>query len=169
MTFKKNPVSLIIVFCLFSVTAVFAQDVNKPNLTAIGGEEKEISLGSMDPNTGFDFLMQLTTRGAAIEKVTFSKFTNLNGKNPQPLEILAPATKPDGSEVLSMENQSLILPDFGLQLPLNKLQWNVLDVVKDDGKETAVFEAIIKDKTTGQNLLKMTKTYQISAGVYDLR
>jgi YidC/Oxa1 family membrane protein insertase len=169
MTFKKNPVSLIIVFCLFCISAASGADANNPNLTAVGGEEKEISLGSLDPNTGFDFLMQLTTQGAAIEKVTFSKFTDLNRKNPQPLEILAPAVKPDGSEVLSMENQSLILPDFGLQLPLNKLQWNALDVVKDDGKETAVFEAIIKDKTTGQNLLKLTKTYQISPGIYDLR
>ena len=134
MTFKKNPVSLIIVFCLFCVSAVSGADANNPNLTAVGGEEKKISLGSMDPNTGFDFLMQLTTRGAAIEKVTFSKFTDLNRKNPQPLEILAPAVKPDGSEVLSMENRSLMLPDFGLQLPLNMLQWNALDVVKDNDK-----------------------------------
>jgi YidC/Oxa1 family membrane protein insertase len=165
----KNISILTIVFWWSLSAIAFAQDANKPNLTAIGGEEKQVSLGSLDPNTGFEFLLQLTTRGAAIEKVTFSNFTDLNRENPQPLEILAAAVRPDGSEVLSMENQAVVLPDFGLKLPLNKLQWNALDIVKDDGNETAVFEAFIKDKTTGQNLLKLTKTYQVSAGIYDLR
>jgi hypothetical protein len=153
---------------LFAANAI-AQDINKPNLTAIGGDKKQISLGSLDPNTGFEFLLQLTTRGAAIEKATFSNFTDLSRKNPQPLEILAPAVRPDGSEVLSMENEALVLPDYQIQLPLNKLQWNALDVVKNDGNETAAFEAIIKDKTSGQSLLKLTKIYQVTAGIYDLR
>jgi YidC/Oxa1 family membrane protein insertase len=167
MNFKRILVLTIAFWWLFYDTT-YAQDANT-NLTAVGGSPEIITLGSLDPNTGFDFLLELTARGAAIEKITFTNFTDLNRKNPQPLEILAPAIKSDGSEVLSMENEMLFLPDFGLQLPLNKLQWNALDVVRDDGNETAAFEAFIKDKTTGQTLLKLTKTYQVSAGIYDLR
>lgn len=165
----KTVSALAIILLSLLTNKVTAQDVNKPNLTATGGEEKQVSLGSLDPNSGYKYLLQLTTRGAAIEKATFSGFTDLNRKTPQPLEILSPAARPDGSEALSMENESLFLPDFGLQLPLNKLQWNVLETVKNDGNESAVFEAIIKDKTTGQSLFKLTKTYQVSAGIYDLR
>jgi YidC/Oxa1 family membrane protein insertase len=170
MNFKNVAKLIAVAVCLLcAIPLCYAQDVNKPNLTAIGGEEREISLGSLDPNTGFKFLLQLTTRGAAIEKATLSNFTDLNRTNPQPLELLSAAVKSDGSEVLSMENEALILPDFGLQLPINKLQWNALDVTKNDGNETAVFEAIIKDKNTDLPLIKLTKTYQVSAGIYDLR
>jgi YidC/Oxa1 family membrane protein insertase len=136
--------------------------------TAIGGPARDVTLGSLDPNTGFKFLLELTSRGAAISKATLSEFDDRNYKDHQPLVLLSPAIKPDGSQVFSMENQLLTLDDLHLQLPLDKLNWNALDVTKDDGRETAVFEATIKDKATDQPVIKLTKMYHVTAGIYHL-
>ena len=95
------------------------------------GPRKDITLGSLDPNTGFKFLLELTSRGAAISKATLSEFDDRNYKNLQPLVLLSPAAKPDGSQVFSMENQALVLTDQQLQLRLDKLDWKSLDVTKD--------------------------------------
>ena len=77
----KTVSALAIILLSILTNKVTAQDVNTPNLTATGGEEKQVSLGSLDPNSGYKYLLQLTTRGAAIEKATFSGFTDLNRKN----------------------------------------------------------------------------------------
>ena len=68
-----------------------------------------------------------------------------------------------------MANRALVLPDLQLQLPLDKLDWNTSDVIKDqNGSETVRFEAVIKDKTTGKPVIKLTKTYRVTAGIYHL-
>jgi YidC/Oxa1 family membrane protein insertase len=136
---------------------------------ALGGPAKDVTLGSLDPNTGFKFLIELTSRGAAISKATLSEFDDRNYKNHQPLVLLSPTTKPDGSQAFSMQNQLLVLDDLHLQLRLDKLDWITSDVeTSDDGSQTAHFEAIIKDKATEQPVIKLTKTYRVRAGVYDL-
>ena len=156
-------------FCLFTANAVgdetpSLQPAPVTGFSAVGGPEKTITLGSLDPNSGFKFLLDLTTRGASIEKATLSEFDDLNRKTP--LVLLSAVTRPDGSKALSMGNQSLVLTDSKSQLPLDKLDWNALDVVKNDGRQTAVFEATIKDKTTGEPVIKLTKTYLVQAGIY---
>jgi YidC/Oxa1 family membrane protein insertase len=135
-------------------------------LSAVGGAPKTLTLGSLDPNTGFKFLLELTTKGAAISKATLSEFDELDNKNP--LVLLSAVTSPDGPQIFSMENQAFVLTDSQLKLPLNKLDWNALDVSKDDSRETVAFEAIIKNKVTGQPIVKLTKTYRVTAGLYDL-
>jgi YidC/Oxa1 family membrane protein insertase len=110
--------------------------------------------------------VELTTKGAAISKATLSEFDELDKKNP--LVLLSAATGPDGPQIFSMENQGLVLTDSQLQLPLNKLDWNSLDVSKSDGVESAAFEAIIKNKATSEPVIKLTKTYRVTAGLYDV-
>jgi YidC/Oxa1 family membrane protein insertase len=156
-------------FCLFTANAVgdetpSLQPAPVTGFAAVGGPAQNFTLGSLDPNTGFKFLLDLTTRGASIEKATLSEFDDLNRKNP--LVLLSAVTRPDGSKAFSMGNQSLVLTDSKSQLPLDKLDWNALDVVKDDGRQTAVFEATIKDKATGEPIIKLTKTYIVQAGIY---
>ena len=41
------------------------------------GESKSIMLGSTDPKSGFKFQLELTSKGAAIAKATFSEFDDL--------------------------------------------------------------------------------------------
>jgi YidC/Oxa1 family membrane protein insertase len=172
MTFKNVLFLLAAALCLLDSipagqTDLLALDVNDKDLTAVGGQAKITTLGSLDPNTGFKFLLELTSKGAAISKATLSEFDDRNRENLQPLVLLSPATRPDGSQVFSMANQALVLTNSQLQLRLDKLDWNALDVIKEpDGSETATFEATIKDKTTDSPAIKLIKTYRVRPGMY---
>jgi YidC/Oxa1 family membrane protein insertase len=174
MKFKSVQILTLCILCLFCVLPAYGatdetpsmQPSATPDLSAAGGPAKTLTLGSLDPNTGFKFLVELTTKGAAISKATLSEFDELDKKNP--LVLLSTVTSPDGSQIFSMENQALILTGSKLQLPLNKLDWNALDASKSDGAESAAFEAIIKNKATGEPVIKLTKTYRVTAGLYDV-
>ncbi|MHC4534478.1 MAG: membrane protein insertase YidC [Planctomycetota bacterium] len=144
-----------------------------------------VILGATDPNTenantGFKYQLELSSKGAAIRKVTFSNGPDMQGKatgfddrdhkDPQPLEVLSPIYQADGSEILSMANagfQNDALVQQKLALPLQKLHWKSLGVEKaGDGSQTARFEAIIKIQDTNEQVLKLTKTYKIIPGSY---
>ncbi len=64
-----------------------------------------VTLGSVDPESGFEFELELTSKGAAITRATFSGFDDRDHKDPQPLQILSPIKFYDGSEILSMANR----------------------------------------------------------------
>ena len=158
-------------FPLFATNALSAETSSPQSpptvdFTAVGGPAKTTTLGSLDPNTGFKFLLELTSKGAAISKATLSEFDDRNRENLQPLVLLSPATRPDGSQVFSMANQALVLTDSQLQLRLDKLDWNIPNVITDGGLQTASFEAIIKNKATGEPVIKLTKIYTVKAGDY---
>jgi YidC/Oxa1 family membrane protein insertase len=169
----KTFLTLITCLCLHTVTAIGEEPVKlqpapEANFTAVGGSPRDITLGSLDPNTGFKFLIELTSRGAAISKATLSEFDDRNIKNRQQLVLLATANRPDGTQAFSMANEAFVLADKQLKLRLDKLDWTSLDVKKGDGSETAIFEAIIKDKATGKPAIKLTKTYSVTKGGYDV-
>jgi YidC/Oxa1 family membrane protein insertase len=128
---------------------------------------RTITLGSVDPKSGYKFLVELSSRGAGISKVTFSGFDDCDYKNPKPLTILSAAKDKDGSEVLSLANGSFIFVGPQLQLPLDRLHWKSFDVEKGaDGSQTARFEAIIKVEDTGEPAVKLTKTYKVTPDSY---
>lgn len=163
---------MLIVFCspcviLAAEEASSLQAAPQPSFSAVGGSPKTITLGSLDPNTGFKFLIDLTSRGAAISDAKLSEFDDLDHKNPQPLVILSPTVNIDGTPAFSMATRLLIL-DNQLQLRLDKLDWTAGDVETDNSTEIARFEAIIKDKTTGKPAVKLTKTYRVTPKNYDL-
>ena len=151
-----------------------------PALSADPGPVKTVIIGAADPKTenadkDFKFQLELTSKGAAIRKATFSNGRNYMGdatgfddrdyKDPQPLVILSPVN----NDVMSMANGKLVFLQHQLQLPLDKLHWNSLDVVKGHGgSQTAGFETIIKDLNTGESVLKLTKTYKVTSGSYQL-
>ncbi|MCP4609476.1 MAG: membrane protein insertase YidC [Planctomycetes bacterium] len=131
---------------------------------------KSVTIGSVDPNSGYNFELELSSLGAAIKRATFSGFDDRDYKNPQPLEILSPIYQADGSEILSMANagfQTDALVQQKLALPLQKLHWKSLGVEKaGDGSQTARFETTIKIQDTNEQVLKLTKTYTIIPGSY---
>ena len=132
-----------------------------PDFSAVGGNPKTITLGSLDPNTGFKFMLDLTSHGAGISDAKLSEFGNLDHKNPQPLAILSPTVNLDGTPAFSMATRSLIL-DNQLQFRLDKLDWITSDAeTLQNGLQVARFEAIIKDKTTGKPAIKLIKTYRV--------
>jgi len=132
--------------------------------------DKSVTIGSVDPNSGYNFELELTSLGAAIKRATFSGFDDRDYKNPQPLEILSPIYQADGSEILSMANagfQNDVLVQQKLALPLQKLHWKSLGAEKAaDGSQTARFETTIKIQDTNEQVLKLIKTYTIIPGSY---
>jgi len=146
------------------------------SLEAVGGSAKTIILGAADPNTedpdiGFRYQLELTTKGAAIRRTTFSNgddkgFDDRDYKDPRPLVILSPVKLADGTEILSMANTGFVFVEQKLQLPLNKLHWKSFYVEKDyDGSQTARFEVVIKT-LAGEPVLKLIKTYKVVPGSY---
>ena len=98
---------MLIVFC--STCVILAaeetpalQAAPQPNFSAVGGGPNTITIGSLDPNTGFKFLIDLTSRGAGISDAKLSEFDDLDHKNPKPLVILSPTVNLDGTPAFSM-------------------------------------------------------------------
>ncbi len=163
---------VLIVFCSPCVTLAAEetssmQPAPQPGFSAVGGNPKTITLGSLDPNTGFKFLLDLTSRGAGISNAKLSEFDDRDHKNPQPLAMLSPTVNLDGTPAFSMASRTLTL-DNQLQFRLDKLDWITSDVETDNNAQIARFEAIIKDKTTGQPAIKLIKTYLVSPGIYHI-
>jgi YidC/Oxa1 family membrane protein insertase len=128
---------------------------------------KTITLGSVDPKSGYKYQVEFSTKGGAIRKALFSEFNDRDYKNPQPLIIISPIEESNGNEVLSMANTNFVFVEQQLQLPLNKLDWKSFDAeTADDGSQTARFEAIIKREDTGEPVMKLTKTYRIHRDSY---
>jgi len=135
-------------------------------LVATNAPTKNITLGSTDPRSGFKFEVELTSKGAAINKAIFSEFDDRDYKNPKPLVILSPVKLPDGGEVLSMANKEFVFVQQQLQLSLGKLSWKTGYVEKAaDCSQRVRFEASIKDQL-GKPFVKLTKTYEVTTGSY---
>jgi YidC/Oxa1 family membrane protein insertase len=172
MRFKIILTIILIAFC--SPCVILAADETpsmqpapKPVFSAVGGNPKNITLGSLDANTGFKFLIDITSRGAGISNVKLSEYDNLDRKNPLPLEMLSPTVNLDGTPAFTMATRSLIV-DNKLQFRLDKLDWIAADVETNDGTQIARFEAIIKDKATNQPAIKLIKTYRVTPKIYDI-
>ena len=147
------------------------EEADLVDFSATGGPKKSVTLGSVDPKSGYKFQLELSSKGAAIRKATFSGFDDRDYKNPQPLVILSPIHQADGSEILSMSvtNFGLFLEpksDLLRPFPLEQLSWQSFDVIKgEDGSQIARFQAIIEDDK-GQPVIKLLRTHKITMGSY---
>ncbi len=128
---------------------------------------KSVTLGSVDPKSGFNFQLELSSKGAAIRKATFSGFDDRDYKDPQPLVIISPVQERNGREILTMANMSFVFVQQQLQLLLDRLHWKCFGKeTAGDGSQTARFEAIIKIVGTDEPVVKLIKTYKIIPGSY---
>jgi len=136
---------------------------------ATGGADVDITLGSVEPDSGFKFQLELDSKGAAIRSATFSEFKDRTPEK-APLQFLSPLQTAQGSEILSMATRSLALIDQGRRIRLGQLAWNAPDndkVEATDGSQLASFEATITGPDN-EPLLKLTKTYRVSPETYML-
>lgn len=150
-----------------------------PVLSVENAPSKTFIIGADDPCThdpsqdnSFKLQLELTTRGASIKNAIYANgngngFDDRDPKNPKPFKLLAPIKLADGREMLSMANAALIFDDYGLQLPLDKLNWHCRGIEEaPDGCEKVTFTTEVKDKTSGQALLKLTKTFSLPRDSY---
>ncbi|MCK5472498.1 MAG: YidC/Oxa1 family insertase periplasmic-domain containing protein, partial [Planctomycetes bacterium] len=156
---------LILVSCVVFSGSAFAESEMNYEFIADDAPAKIITLGSTDPESGFEFQLRLTSKGAAIENAVFANFDNCDAQNLQPLMILSPVSE----GVFSMANREFVFVKEQLQLPLHRLNWKSFPVEKGaDGSQKAIFEAVIKNKEDGQSIVKLTKTYKIYPSNYML-
>ena len=129
---------------------------------------RNVTLGSLDPESGFKYQLELSSKGGAIEKAALSEFDDRDYKNPQPLVILSPVSRADGSRILSLANADFVFVRQQLKLALDKLHWKSFDIETGyDGSQTARFETLIKDGA-GKPVLKLDKTYRVMPDSYHL-
>jgi YidC/Oxa1 family membrane protein insertase len=145
------------------------QAVQPSDFHAEGGPAKTILMGSIDPKSGFEFQLKLSSKGAAIKQATFSKFDNRDHKNPQPLVFLSPVRSINGRELLSLANSEFVLVDQQRQFDLDGLSWKSFDKkIEPDGSEKTIFEAVITDPNDEQ-VIKLTKSYVVVPDTYLLQ
>lgn len=131
------------------------------NFRAVGGPDVDVTLGSVDPESGFKFQLELDSKGAAIRTATFSGFQDRDPDNPAPLAFLAPFQPRPGNELLSMATRSLSLIDQERLIRLGQLAWNALGVENTGDSQTASFEATIIGPQD-QPILRLTRSYRVS-------
>jgi YidC/Oxa1 family membrane protein insertase len=133
---------------------------------AAGGPAETVMIGAedpctVDPDTGFEFQLELSTLGAAIRKATFSDgkkhgFNNRDPKHPKPLVLFSPL-----DDVMSLANGELILVQQNRQFNLDELSWKNVGIEKNpDGSETARFSATITDPQD-RAIIAVTKSYKV--------
>ncbi len=142
------------------------QAANSEVFGAVGGPTERVTIGSVDPRSGFKFQLELDSKGAAIRRATFSEFKDRDHKDPQPLVFLSPVQLSNRREILSMANRGFVLVDQKRQLNLDALSWRTLGSESTgDGGRTAAFEATITDAQDNP-FLRLTKTYHIQPDSY---
>jgi len=137
--------------------------------TVDGGPLQKRRIGSVDPNSGFKYQLELDSSGGAIRTATFSEFKNRSGKDSQPLVFLSPGPVNPSWEFLSMANERLerAFSEWGRSTHrLGNLSWRTSEVERlQDGGEAATFEATVLDPKS-QPVLRLTKTYRVHPGTY---
>lgn len=136
-----------------------------PNLEYITDEPEatSVTIGSIDPASGFELELKLNSKGASIEKATFSRYDDRDHEDPQPLNVLTPM-----GDVFSMANKEFMLVEQDKQLPLHKENWNNSEVeTLPDGSKVARFDMTIYEKTAEKKaVIKITKSYKIVPGSF---
>ncbi|MHC4361649.1 MAG: YidC/Oxa1 family insertase periplasmic-domain containing protein, partial [Planctomycetota bacterium] len=128
------------------------------------GRPQQVVLGSTDPKSGFEFELEMSSKGAAIRTATFSRFDDRDHEAPQPLVALGPV---EGE--LSLANREFIFVEQKLQLRLQGLHWASAGMSRNqDGSEAVTFEAVIKAKASNAPVVRLTKTYRVHKGSYML-
>ena len=156
-----------------------AEPMKKVRFSVDNATEQTFIIGADDPNTedpeietNFKLQVEVTSRGAGIRKVTFSNgdgngFDDRNPKDPKPFVLLSPVEYADGRQEYSMASGALVFSEYGIQLPLDKLNWQCLGVEKTpDGCEKATFVAVIKDADTDTPVLKVIKEFDLLPNSY---
>jgi YidC/Oxa1 family membrane protein insertase len=153
-----------------------AAPVVYPELAAVSEREETVTLGALYPEIKrtkdegkYKFKVELTSLGAGIKTAELSEFDNRNQDNPEALRLLSPMSS--NKTVYSLASTLLKAASAGASqfgdkaLPLDRLNWKVVPSADAD---TATFETTLTDLQRQAAMLRLTKTYRIKPGSYDL-
>jgi len=145
----------------------YLEAADSEEFSAVGGPDKTVTLGSVDPKSGYKFQLQLISTGAAIRQAILSEFDDRDYKNPKPLVLLSPVAIGSNRQILSLANGQLAFVQQKQQLPLDRLSWESFPVETGYSSQTARFEATIVD-SADKPVIKLTKTYTVIPDSYML-
>ncbi len=131
-----------------------------------------MTIGSVDPKSGYKFQLELTPKGAAIRKATFSEFDDRDRKDPKPLVFISPLPVKNGNEICVMANtgfQTDAIAEQNSELRLDKYVWKSLDKTMTEDSQIARFEAFFKAADANDQVFRLTKTYTITRDSYLLK
>lgn len=177
--------------CSIHPERAFAAETEQPEmaaaqppltLSAINAREQTVTLGEVydkyirthSPDK-YKFQVELTSLGAAVRAAQLCEFSDLDPENPQPLSIVSPVV--NGKTVHSLACESLYVArkneSFNtMAFPLDKLVWKLVEPLETN---KAVFIAelgSVEDKdgksSFAEPILRITRTYQVQPGSYDL-
>jgi YidC/Oxa1 family membrane protein insertase len=168
--FRFLPLAVILIFSAPLLaegesTAVVQENstsnIDWATLSADNGDEKVVVLGSVEQDSGYNFELQLSTKGASISSARLNGYFDRNEKE-VPLTVLRPVKAFGGKEVLPLANCYLSFDGIEGRFPLDKLYWQAGNLhTGDDGSEMVSFTAILKTAVYG-DLLKIVKTYAVA-------
>ncbi|MEX0700719.1 MAG: membrane protein insertase YidC [Planctomycetales bacterium] len=118
-----------------------------------------ITLGSIDPDTGYFLEVQLTSKGAAVERIRLNdeRYRELDDPKP-PLSIVG-ATD---AEFDTLETRINPL-DGMLGQPAAKLNWELVETVADSQRPNVDKKAVYRLRSP-DGTLEATKTYRLEPG-----
>jgi len=151
-------------------------DYDFTRLRATHAAPATVTLGSLypeiertDDKNRFKFMVELTSKGAAIKTVTLSEFDDRDPDNPQPLKLITPMETGSGPKY-SLANTTFLVPGQKKPFPLEMLDWQLTEDVttESDGSQKVVFGAVLRDAAR-KDAFRITKTYRLAPGSYDLQ
>ncbi len=131
-------------------------------------ERRNITLGSLDPETGYFLHVVLTSTGAAVEEIAFSdaRYKDLEKRDPAtgrrlPLKVIGPAETDRRTLQTSVDRIDEYLKGF--RTSLNKLDWKVVETVPDKQLKSvfsgATFQMVVE---TPDGKLEIRKRYALT-------
>ena len=133
-------------------------------------------LGSDVKDGEYKFKLELTSKGASIEKAVLSEFDDRDPDDPKPLILLSPIETGEEKNIYSLASGNLDLLDIQRRYSLDTVNWKAGEVVTAiDGTQSVTFEVSLGKttqaggtKSVDSEYLKITKTYSIKPDSYDI-
>lgn len=170
---KKKPIAaLLYVFVLIAFSCAFAQEGQLPQgeksaidlrtLASVGGQASVSTIGSVVKESGYNFELQLNSKGASIEYARLTEYYT-RGTTDDPMIILAPITDQKGNQIISLANCDLQFDGFNGRLPLNKLNWKTGEIKNTGDSQSVEYTAELTASEHG-SIIRLTKTYTVVKG-----
>ena len=96
------------------------------NFRAEKNEDQIRRLGSLDPDTGYKFGLEITNKGAGIKTVTYSEFDDRDPDEPENLHVLSPVES-SGKYLYSLANGNFDFLDQKKRIGLGGLNWRFIE------------------------------------------
>ncbi len=130
-------------------------------LRAVNDASRTVKIGSVDPESGYEFEVELTTKGAAVSSATLTNYFAREPQPHEPLVFLRPINR-NNKSLYSLATGAVQIYDRQKNpLPLDLLDWKLLETGTDEqGAEFCRFEAMLMDYER-KDAFRLIKTYKV--------